>query len=93
MIAAALEQLSLTVTPLRTLGTAAWQLAPALALVAAGHVTVPAAAERPVYGTPTVVVGSFQLLDEPSSISVATPVTGQENQRSGWLHIENAISH
>src|SRR5881394_3714670 len=36
----ALEQLSLTVTPLRTLGTAAWQLAPALALVAAGHVTV-----------------------------------------------------
>jgi len=40
VIAAALEQLSLTVTPLRTLGTAAWQLAPALALVAAGHVTV-----------------------------------------------------
>jgi len=36
----ALEQLSLTVTPLRTLGNAAWQLAPALALVAAGHVTV-----------------------------------------------------
>jgi len=36
----ALEQLSLTVTPLRTLGTAAWQLAPAPALVAAGHVTV-----------------------------------------------------
>src|SRR5206468_33549 len=33
-------QLSLTVTPLRTLGTAAWQLAPALALVAAGQVTV-----------------------------------------------------
>ena len=40
MIDPALEQLSLTVTPLRTLGTAAWQLAPALALVAAGQVTV-----------------------------------------------------
>src|SRR5947208_16265574 len=40
MIDPALEQLSLTVTPLRMLGTAAWQLAPALALVAAGHVTV-----------------------------------------------------
>ena len=33
-------QLSLTVTPLSTLGIAAWQLAPALALVAAGQVTV-----------------------------------------------------
>src|SRR5207245_7774650 len=33
-------QLSLTVTPLRTLGTAAWQLAPALALVGAGQLTV-----------------------------------------------------
>ena len=40
MIDPALEQLSLTVTPLRMLGTAAWQLAPALALVAAGQVTV-----------------------------------------------------
>src|SRR5438046_6620733 len=40
MIEPAIEQLSLTVTPLRTLGTAAWQLAPPLALVAAGHVTV-----------------------------------------------------
>src|SRR6185503_6001243 len=34
------EQPSLTVTPLRTLGTAAWQLALALALVGAGQVTV-----------------------------------------------------
>ena len=33
-------QLSLTVTPLRTSGTAAWQLAPALALVGAGQLTV-----------------------------------------------------
>src|SRR5437762_10196537 len=40
VIVPALEQLSLTATPLRTLRTAAWQLAPALALVAAGHVTV-----------------------------------------------------
>ena len=30
----------LTVTPVRTLGTAAWQLASALALVAAGQATV-----------------------------------------------------
>ena len=40
MIDPALEQLSLAVTPLRTLGTAAWQSAPALALVAAGQDTV-----------------------------------------------------
>jgi hypothetical protein len=40
VIAAPLEQLSLAVTPLRTLGTAAWQLAPALALVGAGQLTV-----------------------------------------------------
>ena len=40
VIALSWLQLSLTVTPLRTLGTAAWQLAPALALVAAGQVTV-----------------------------------------------------
>src|SRR6266478_4005665 len=40
MIAPAPEQLSLAVTPLRMLGTAAWQLAPALALVAAEQVTV-----------------------------------------------------
>jgi len=32
--------LSLAVTPLRTLGTGAWQLAAALALVAAGQETV-----------------------------------------------------
>ena len=40
MIAPAALQLSLTGTPLRTLGTAAWQLAFALAVVAAGQVTV-----------------------------------------------------
>src|SRR5947208_16304164 len=40
MIDPALEQLSLTVTPLRMLGTAAWQLASALALVGAGQLTV-----------------------------------------------------
>jgi len=40
VIALAALQLSLTVTPLRTLGTAAWQLAPALALVGAGQLTV-----------------------------------------------------
>ena len=34
------EQLSLAVTPMRMLGTAAWQSAPALALLAAGQVTV-----------------------------------------------------
>jgi hypothetical protein len=33
-------QLSLAVTPLRTLGTADWQFAPALVLVAAGQETV-----------------------------------------------------
>jgi len=33
-------QLSLAVTPLNTFGTAAWQLAPALALVGAGQLTV-----------------------------------------------------
>ena len=31
---------SFTVTPLNTFGTAAWQLAPALALVGAGQLTV-----------------------------------------------------
>ena len=36
----ATAQPRLTVTPLRTFGTAAWQLALALALVAAGQVTV-----------------------------------------------------
>ena len=40
MIEPALEQLSLAVTPLKMLGTAAWQFASALALVAAGQVTV-----------------------------------------------------
>ena len=40
MIALAAVQLSLTVTPPRTLGTAAWQLLSALALLAAGQVTV-----------------------------------------------------
>src|SRR5206468_12230849 len=40
VIAAPLEQLPLAVTPHRTLATAAWQLAPALAVVAAGQVTV-----------------------------------------------------
>ena len=40
MIALAALQLSLTVTPAKTFGTAAWQLAPALALVAAGQITV-----------------------------------------------------
>ena len=40
MIEPAALQLSLTVTPLRTLGTGAWQLAAALALVAAGQETV-----------------------------------------------------
>ena len=40
VMAPAAVQLSLTVTPLRTLGTAAWQLAAELALVAAGQVTV-----------------------------------------------------
>jgi len=36
VIALAALQLSLTVTPAKTFGTAAWQLAPAPALVAAG---------------------------------------------------------
>ena len=40
MIEPALEQLSLAVTPLRMLGTAAWQSAPALALLDVGQVTV-----------------------------------------------------
>ena len=40
MIALAALQLSLTVTPAKTFGTAAWQLAPAPTLVAAGQVTV-----------------------------------------------------
>ena len=40
MIVPALEQLSLTVAPLRMLGTAAWQLLSALALVGAGQLTV-----------------------------------------------------
>ena len=40
MIALAALQLSLTVTPAKTFGTAAWQLAPALALVTAGQITV-----------------------------------------------------
>src|SRR5438105_15908083 len=37
VISPALEQLSLTVTPLRMLGTAAWQVASALALGTGGH--------------------------------------------------------
>ena len=40
MIAFVALQLSLTVTPLNTLGTAAWQLPLALALVGAGQLTV-----------------------------------------------------
>src|SRR6185436_5220620 len=40
VIAPAALQVSLTVTPLSTLGTAAWQLAPALAVEAAGQATV-----------------------------------------------------
>ena len=40
MIAFVPLQLSLTVTPLNTFGTAAWQLASALALVGAGQLTV-----------------------------------------------------
>ena len=40
MIAALELQLSLTVTPPKTLGTGAWQLAPALAVDGAGQITV-----------------------------------------------------
>ena len=40
MIAFAALQLSLTVTPLNTFGSAAWQLPLALALVGAGQLTV-----------------------------------------------------
>ena len=40
MIVPALVQPSLTVTPLRTLGTPAWQLPSALALVGAGQLNV-----------------------------------------------------
>ena len=40
VIALAALQLSLTVTPAKTFGTAAWQFPPALVLVAAGQITV-----------------------------------------------------
>src|SRR5438067_906152 len=40
VIALAALQLSLTLTPAKTFGTAAWQFPPALALVAAGQITV-----------------------------------------------------
>ena len=40
MIAFGALQLSLTVTPLKTFGSAAWQLLSALALVGAGQLTV-----------------------------------------------------
>jgi len=40
VIAPAALQVSLTLTPLSTLGTAAWQLAPALAVEAAGQATI-----------------------------------------------------
>src|SRR5205807_7037826 len=76
-------QLSLTVTPLRTLGTAAWQLAPALAPVGAAQLTVGAGVSFTV-----LVVVQVALLPAASvavTVIVCGPRPRSDERRGGGV--------
>ena len=65
-------QLSLTVTPPRTFGIAAWQVAFALALVAAGQLTIGAVVSLTV--TCNEQVELFPLVSLAVYVTVVTPL-------------------
>ena len=79
MIPALPLQLSLTVTPLNTSGTAAWQLPSALALVGAGQLTVGTVASVTVnvvvqvalLPTASVAVTVIVFVPNPTSVPAA----------------------